>query len=72
MKKFLPHTEIIWDCVGFIAKEEAPITGKLLTAKPLLLEISKKINWFSGSPVKQHAYFGCDGAKAIILNVDCF
>ena len=62
----------MWDCVGLIAKDEAPITGKLLTAKPLLLEISKKINRFYGSPVKQHAYFGCEGANAIILNVDCF
>lgn len=60
------------DCVGLIVREDAPITGKLLTASPLLLDMSKKINWFSGSPVRQQAYFGCDGANAIILNVDCF
>lgn len=62
----------MWDCVGLIVNEEAPVTEKLLTARPLLLEMSKNISWFSGSPVRQQAYLGCDGAKAMILKVDCF
>lgn len=50
----------------------APYTLKLLTANPLLLEISKNINWLSGYDVIQHTYFGCDGENAITLNDDCF
>jgi hypothetical protein len=58
--------------VGLIVSEEAPTTEKLLTASPLLLEMSKNISWLSGSPVRQQAYLGCEGANAIILKVDCF
>lgn len=72
LKKFFPQIEIMCDWVGLIAKEEAPMTGKLLTARPLLLDMSRNMSWFSGSPVRQHAYLGCEGAKAIILKVDCF
>lgn len=68
----MPQTEIIWDWVGLIAREVAPTTAKLLTANPRLRDISKNINWFSGSPVRQHAYFDWEGANAMILKVDCF
>jgi len=44
LKKPFPPTDIIWDCVGLIVNEEAPVTEKLLTARPLLLEMSKNIS----------------------------
>lgn len=72
MKRFLPDTLIKWDCVVHMDILYALSTLKLLTANPLLLDTSKNINWKSGYPVKQQAYLGCEGEKAIALNVDCF
>jgi hypothetical protein len=68
---FLPAQLMRCDCVGQIEMDSVPYTLKLLTASPLLLEISKNMSWLSGSAVMQQAYFGCEGEKAIILKVDC-
>lgn len=57
--------------MGQMEIESVPSTLKLLTARPRLLEMSKNINWLSGSAVMQQAYLGWDGEKAIILKVDC-
>lgn len=69
---FFPAQEIKWDWVGQIESESAPSTVKLLTARPLLLEISKNISWLWGSDVMQQRYFGWEGEKAINLKEDCF
>lgn len=58
--------------MGHILNDSAPYTLKLLTANPLLLDISKNINWLSGYEVIQQTYFGCEGENAITLNDDCF
>ena len=69
---FFPAHDIKWDWVGHIDSDSAPSTLKLLTAKPLLREISKNMSWLSGSHVIQHTYLGWEGEKAIILKEDCF
>lgn len=68
----MPAHEIKWDCVGQIDNESAPSTVKLLTASPLLLDISKNMSWLWGSEVIQQRYLGWEGENAISLNDDCF